>query len=225
MTRKVKLMVGVVGLGATGALADVPWDVPSGMTNSFFYENGGSSEGLFGNPTILPDGTFLFSPTDFKAEAIGGPTTVNTNDQLFFDIIAKPGFNVTGIRITEFGDYSIIGQAEVSVGGGLIVTNLDVFDVETDFFSSSPGSPITDPTPGAVWTASSAVDLSSKIPAWNHIRVQLDNILIATTFNASSVATIEKKGLGGTVSIEIIPAPGAASILALGGLVATRRRR
>lgn len=225
MTRNIKMMVGAVGLAASGALADVPWDVPSGMTNSFFYENGGSSEGLFGNPTILPDGTFLFNPTNFKAEAIGGPTTVNVNDQLFFDIIAKPGFDVTGIRITEYGDYSIVGQGEVSVGGGLIVTNLGFFDVETGSFVSTPGSPITDPTPGAVWTASADVDLSDKTPAWNHIRVQLDNILIATTFDASSAAIIEKKGLGGTVSIEIIPAPGAVSLLALGGLVATRRRR
>jgi len=219
------LMLCVIAGAASTASAQVAWDVPNGMTDSYFYENGGSSNGLFGNPTILPDGTFLFNPTNFKAQVVGGPTSQIVDDQLFFDIIAKPGFNVTGIRITEYGDYSIVGEAEVSIGGGLIVTNLDFLATETDTLVSTPGSPISTPTPGSIWTATAGVDLSDKVPAWNRIRIQLNNILIATTFNGNSSALVEKKGVGGLVSIEIIPAPGTAGLLALGGLFATRRRR
>ena len=223
-TRVLTATLLLAGLSGT-AMADVPWDVPNGMTNNFFYENGGSANGLFGSPTVLPDGTFLFNPTNFRAEQNGGPGADTINDQLFFDIIAKPNFNVTGVRLVEVGDYAISGDAQVNVGGGLFVTNLDFFAFDTDALVSTPGSPITTPTAGDTWTALAEVDLSDKTPAWNHIRIQLDNILSAITNDANAAAFIEKKVVGGSVRIEIIPAPGAMSLLGLAGLAAIRRRR
>lgn len=220
------LVAGLAFVALSGtAIADVPWDNPSGMTSNFFWENGGSANGLFGSPTILPDGTFLFNPTQFRAEQAGGPGADTISDQLFFDIIAKPNFNITGVRITEVGDYAINGDAQVSVGGGLFISNLDFFGFATDTLVSTPGSPITTPTPGSIWTATADVDLASKIPPWNHIRIQLDNILTALTNAANASAFIEKKIVGSSIRIEIIPAPGAATLLGLAGLVAMRRRR
>lgn len=214
----------LTALIAPAALADVPWDVPSGMTDNFFYENGGSDLGLFGNPVVTNDGTFIFNPSGFRAQ-VEGVGVDQITDQLFFDIIAKPGFDVTGVRISEVGDYTIIGEAEVSIGGGLIVTNLDVFGIRTDTLVSNPGSPISDPTPGDIWTATAEVDLDNLVPAWNHIRIQLDNTLVARAFDAVSSALVEKKSVGAGIRIEIIPAPASLSLLALGGLAATRRRR
>jgi len=223
-TRTLAAVLTVAAVSGT-ALAQVPWDQPNGSTTNFDWANGGSANGLFGNPTILPDGSFLFNPTQFVAQVAGGPGADTIADQLFFDIIAKPGFNITGVRITEVGDYAITGDAGVSVGGGLFITNLDFFAFETDTLLSTPGSPITTPTPGSIWTATAGVDLSDKVPAWNNIRIQLDNILSAWTNNANSSAFIEKKVVGSSIRIEIIPAPGAVSLLGLAGLVALRRRR
>ncbi|MCB9845000.1 MAG: PEP-CTERM sorting domain-containing protein [Phycisphaeraceae bacterium] len=223
--KRTSLTVGLAGVGllASGAIAG-PWTVPAGETTNFFYENGGDANGLFGDPVVTPGGTFIFSPHNFRAQVAGvGVDTVT--DQLFFDIIAKPGFDITGVRISEVGDYSIAGSAEVSIGGGLIITNLDVFGIATDTLTSSPGSPISTPASGEIWTAEAFGDLSSKVPAWRYIRIQLDNTLIARAFDAVSTALVEKKGVGAGIEIEIIPAPGSLGLLAIGGLFAARRRR
>lgn len=223
---KTQTMSGVITLAllAGTAAAQIPWSNPNGMTNNYTFSNGRSANGFFGDPTFAPDGTMIFNPINFRAESVGG-TPDQITDQLQVTINAKPNFNITGIRITEFGDYTIAGNGEVTVGGGLFLTNLNVFGVRTDTLVSTPGSPITTPTPGAIWSASVFIDLSDQVGLWNSITLQLDNTLTARTFDSTSTALIEKKVVGGGVLIEIVPAPGSVALLGLAGLAATRRRR
>lgn len=220
---------GFVALAAANqASAFVFWSNANGMTSDFMWMGGGSDNGLFGDPTLVGN-TFIFTPSGFQANSTNG-SAVQIIDRLEVELVAKGAFNFTDIVISEFGDYAITGIGEVSVTGGLFVTDLENLApggilprVADDSLMSSPGSPIT--SGAGNWTASAGVDLVNwdAGPVWTHIKVVLNNVLIATTEGQGDAAFIEKK-VGG-VSIQIVPTPGSAMLFAVGGLVAVRRKR
>lgn len=208
---------------ASPALAFVPWDNSDGEATSFFWSGGGSDHGLFGSPTVAGD-TFTFFPRNFRAESINGVVDDDslTSDRLEVELTAKPGKKFTKFRLSEAGDYGIVTLGTVSVSGSLFITNLDVFEVLDDEMETTPGSPIT--SGSGTWTGLAEVDVSTKVPPWTHVKLVLDNNLIAISL-PGSITFIEKKVTGAGIIIDIIPTPGAAAVLALGGLAALRRRR
>jgi hypothetical protein len=221
---------GVVAIATVSqANAFVFWSngLDSGMTSDFMWMGGGSDNGYFGDPTIIGN-TFVFTPSGFRAESLDG-TSDQIIDRLEVELVAKGAFNFTDIVITELGDYGIVNIGSVSVTGGLFVTDLENLNpdfsprVADDSLMSTPGSPITSGTGN--WSATAGVDLANwdAGPVWTHIRIVLNNVLIATTEGQGSTAFIEKKVAG--VSIEIVPTPGSAMLFAVGGLVAVRRKR
>jgi len=212
----------VLGAGLP-AQAFVPWDNSSGETDFFSWAGGGSDNGLFGDPVIVGQDTFVFFPQDFIATSVDGVSDL-VSDRLEVELTAKPDFRFSGIRIQEFGDYGIDGSGAVSVSGGLFITDIGgFFRVESDELTSTPGSPIT--SGAGDWEANAFVDLDAAPPDWTHIQLVLDNVLSALS-DAGSTSFIEKKVAGAGIMITIVPGPGSVTILALGGLpLLTRRRR
>ena len=218
-------LAGLAALAASAgsALAFVPWDQPNGASGNFSWANGGSREGRFGNPVLVNGNTFVFFPSNFRAQSVGGGANV-VGDRLEFDLFANVGFAISGIRISEFGDYGIVGAGgSVSASGGLFVTNLNTGSVVSDQIVTTPGSPITGEGFGN-WNGTAGVDVSNQQPAWTRIHVVVDNDLIAIS-GAGGVAFIEKKVFGSGVSITIVPTPGSMALLAAGSVLAFRRRR
>jgi uncharacterized protein (TIGR03382 family) len=208
---------------AGSALAFVPWDQPNGNATNFSWANGGSRDGRFGNPVLVNGNTFVFFPSNFRAQSVNGGSNL-VGDRLEFELFANAGFLISGIRISEFGDYGIVGEGgQVAASGGLFVTNLNTGAVASDQIVTTPGSPITTEGFGN-WQGTANVDLSNQNPGWTRIRVIVDNDLVAIS-GAGGVAFIEKKVFGSGVSIQIVPTPGTMALVAAGGLLAFRRRR
>lgn len=219
--RSAAVAVGCLIVSAGSALAFVPWTNDSGTADFFDWTGGGSDFGLFGDPTLVGGDTFVFFPSDFRAESIDG-ADANTNDRMEFELIAHPGFDFSEIQITEIGDYGIAGTGEVQADGLLAVTDLDLFRSETDILSTNPAFPVT--SGSGEWTGEMSVDLTQDPPAWNHIMVVVRNNLIAIS-TPGSTTFIQKDVMGGAVAVRIVPSPGTLGLFGLGGLALIRRRR
>jgi len=208
-----------VAAAAGSAQAFVPWANDTGTASFFDWSNGGSDTGLFGSPVLVGGDTFVFFPSNFRAESIGGGSTT-TYDRLQFEVEAHAGFSFSDIRITEYGDYGIIGQGSVEAGGTLFVTDLVGGGTATNNLVTTPGSPITSGIGN--WSGTAGIDAS----AWGstHLRVTMNNNLIAISLG-NSVVWIQKKVQGSAVGVQIVPTPGSLALLGLGGLAAVRRRR
>lgn len=214
-------LISGVALAVGSAQAFVPWSNPNGSGNFFDWANGGSDNGLYGDPTLVNGDTFVFFPQQFRAESSDGVSDV-INDRLQFELIAHTNFMFTGIEINEFGDYGVFNEGQVSAEASLFVTDLNLFRVEQDNMVTTPPSPIT--SGAGDWTGHAFADLTKDPPEWTRIMVVLDNNLVAISVPGSSTY-IEKKVLGGGVYIRIIPAPGTLGIATLGLLALSRRRR
>jgi PEP-CTERM motif-containing protein len=217
--------------GTAVRAAQIPWQHPSGTTADFNYDNGGTSDQLFvpagTDPVVTPTGLAFF-PSAFKAQASNG-SAQNTSDKLSFDIHVKPGKQVTGFTVNEFGDYTIQNtgpNTAVKAFGTLFLTNLDTFEVRFATMTTTPpqlgvGSGVT--SGQGAWTG---LETIAPIPAgWTNVRVELNNVLQAAS-DVGTNAFIEKKVVTPGVEINVIipePATALMGMLAL-GLLATRRR-
>jgi hypothetical protein len=184
---------------------------PNGSTDKLYWENGGSDFGLFGDPTISGN-TFSFSPQNFIAISTNS-IPADTCDTLVFDLIAKPGYSITQIRVSEGGLYDI-ADGEVLVSGQFTIENLLTNEILSDSLDLSPDMPVTS---GAdTWTATAAISGFN----WTHIRLSLYNDLFAYS---DSAALVDKK-TAGTPLIQIIPEPATICVLGFGALSLIRRK-
>ena len=223
----------VVVASATAANAAV-WSKPSGETANFTYANGRDTNGLFGDPTVAPNG-FSFAPERFVAQSSNGGSA-QTYDYLTVDVAAKPGTGgIRGIRFGELGDYSIFNGGGVNVQAYVAVQVLDNnFGGKTSYTGlfkqpvfGAAGQAVGDEFSGAI-----AIDFGGK--SAQTIRIVVNNILQAFS-NPNGSAIIQKKLIadpdGDGPGIEIIsgsPAvPEPATLAALGGIaaIALVRRR
>ena len=88
---------------AGNADAFVSWTNTAGMTADFSWSGGGSDNGLFGDPTIVGNSFVFEAISGFKAESISG-SAAQVSDRLEVTIVAKGAFQITDIRLTEFGE-------------------------------------------------------------------------------------------------------------------------
>ncbi|OHB59435.1 MAG: hypothetical protein A2173_04950 [Planctomycetes bacterium RBG_13_44_8b] len=200
--------------------AVIYWSNSSGTASGFSWANGGSDKGLFGDPTLVGGNTFVFAPTNFRAESSNGISAI-TSDRLQFDLIANPGKEIKSIKITEGGDYGIQFEGKVSAGGAIFITNLEQYEVRKQLFDMEPDMPIMPPPYEGLWDGQ--VEISNL--NWSYLRVVLNNNLIAISLPGSTT-WIEKKDFGSNVNIEIIiPEPATLFILALGSFTLPLCRR
>lgn len=208
-------------MGASQAFGGfINWSNASGSASFFDWSGGGSDSGFFGDPTVN-GAVFTFTPTNFRADSANGAPGLR-GDRAQVDISAHAGFLITGVRVTEIGEYGIsqaAGTTQVAATGSLLLTNLDVFQTLVSPLVTTPGSPILTGSGG--WAGLSQVNITpSNPPGWANLRLVLTNNMLALSINGTT-SFIFKNG----VNIEILPAPGSGALLALGGLLATRRRR
>lgn len=207
------------------AQAFVAWSNSSGSATNFDWANGGSTYGLFGDPCLVGGDTLVFSPSGFKAESIYGESNYDSvSDCLEFELIAHSGLSFQGISITEYCDYEILGSGQVNISGSLSVENLDSTDILSDPLVSNPGMPVI----GSDYTADSSIttaQVNIYQPDWTYIKVTLQNGLLAITYDDGSIAWIQKKVLGTSIAIQIIPEPATICLLAIGSLVFIKRKK
>jgi uncharacterized protein (TIGR03382 family) len=223
---RVAACAGVLASGVGAASADVAWSQPSGTAAFFTWANGhNTNTNLFGSPTLVGGTTFQFFPTSFTATSSNGGTG-SASDTLSVDLTALPGYQLDSIQINEGGSYALSGNqgGSVSATGAASLTDLNT---PRTFNANTSGNP-TFPVFGGSgsWTAGALIDLAALnggIPVTS-AHLEFTNNLVAISVPGST-ATITKTFVGLPVAITIIPAPGAAGILALGGLALVRRRR
>ena len=197
--------------------AFVSWTNSSGSTAYFDWANGGSDNGLYGDPTIMGSSTFVFYPEDFRAEsADGGTDTVF--DQLVFDLSFHEGFCLSGLKVTEYGDYGVLGDGvSVDATGVVSFENLLTSQVISETIVMDQSFPVT--SGSANWKG--VGEISDLI--CTNARISISNELIAIS-SSGSTAYIQKKVAGSAIAIEIIPEPATMCLLGLGGLLLRRRR-
>ena len=221
LTRTVLAMALTFVLSA--AAHAVPWSNPNGTVPGVFsWSNGGSDNGLFGDPTIVGS-SFVFSPNNFVATASNGSAST-VSDRLFFTLDIAPGFQFGGITISEFGDYSILGGGAVAATGALFVTDLNSGSTQSSLLSTNPVFPVSTNTfANGLWSGVASVTMPNGV---TRVTVVLNNVLQATS-QAGGTSLIEKKGAGAGIQIDIfVPEPATAGLF--GGVAAmllTRRRR
>jgi hypothetical protein len=223
----------------TSSASQIPWKTPSGTIPGLFtYDNGGTSDQLFvpaGTDPVVTATGLSFFPSDFKAESSNGTTAPDNqvSDKLSFDIHVIPNNQLTNFVVDEYGDYSIQGTGPhtgVKVFGSVFLTNLDTNVVVSASLSAVP------PTPAALFQGSGVTsgqgtwqgeEAIATIPTgWKNIRVELDNVLQASS-DPGTNSFIEKKVVTPGVEINvIIPEPATVTLGLIGaGLFMSRRRR
>ena len=202
---------------STGAEALVDWANDSGTATYFDWENGGSVNGLFGNPILVAGNTFYFFPSNFRASTENGTQTVT--DRLQVDLIAHTNYSFTGIRVSENGTYGLLNSGQVSSWGNMKLTDLDDVGVfSTDSLATNPTFPVT--SGQGSWTATAEVDNIN----WTRIRFELYDNLLAYSVGGST-NFIQKDVVGSAVAVEfVIPEPSMLTAVGFGALMLIRRR-
>lgn len=199
------------------ALAQIAWDNPTGSGLVFDFSGGETDFDLFGSPGVVGN-TFVFTPDSFIATSDNG-NGAQTDDRLEVRLDSKAfGPGITGLRIREFGSYSVEGTGSATVSGttqiiqaigGVRVDNL----VAPPSFTSGAGD----------WQASLDIDfeLAPGFPQPQPFVILVFNNDLTATSSAGNTSWIQKN----RIEIEVLPTPSTAALLGLGSLVAFRRRR
>jgi len=246
----------VVGSLATSAQAAVAWDAPAGATSTFSWTNGSSANGFYGSPLITDTGMF-FTPGLFSSiQTNGGMTTISdflTVDLAITQPESGPRKQFTSFRVTQFGDFQLIGTASANIVGGLEITTVESLPAQPDYVPAANGSifnnnnvsnyrhytgttsaPV-DPQPFAaaidsgsimrLWDGSLEVILPSGV---TKVRFQLTNSMTTTASNGGA-ATMQMKAIQNPFTIEVfaadIPEPASMMVLGAAGMLILKRRR
>lgn len=181
------------------------------------------SIGLWGTPSVSGD-ELRFAPTEFRASAIGGPDLDFVAAKVEFDIMAQPGYLITGLSFREGGDSFLLGDGITEVDGTLIAGSAR-FDLDfsgTGNRFEGPGGTNTD---RPVWEATALVDFGAA--AVDSVHIVLENEFLALALGALDVADIDKDLALLQVDTAVIPLPPAFLLFgsALGLLASAGRRR
>jgi hypothetical protein len=197
-------------------------------------QTAGDPEPLWGAPTVVGN-VMTFSPASFLASAVGPAGFDSDHSTLQMDIDAAGALDtILSINITETGDASLLGGASTGVFltmAGTIRINsttagaitpitvpwVGVFNTG-DFFDA-----VTNPgTTG--WTGTATIDVTAILasngifdPATSVTLAYNNNLQVFTGGAGPQSATLQKKDVvGPAVTIEVIPEPATAALLAVG---------
>ncbi len=195
-------------------------------------------QNLFGAPIVTGD-TITFSPVGFEVASSGAapPRLVSADITMVID--ARPGYSISGFRISEAGAFSLLGFGTgatavmagfnvdinvlevdgVAVPGGILLAQSSL---SADFNFADEGLVV-----GKPWQQEHTIDVAAlALSAGITGEVTLLSLTIQNNLAAQSegntTAFIDKKALNG-LSITL-PEPSSMGLLALGGLLMLRRR-
>ncbi len=205
----------------------------------------GDSLPLFGPPTASGN-NFDFNPTGaFSAQSTNGGLPDATDGKLSFMIVAKQGFTIDVFQILENGIATLLApftgtDAFASVSG---IVDVDInelngvatsIDLASKLMSFGPNGGqylhsvvATDPQFTASWSGGATIDIDAELASLGYspsqkatkITVTLDNILLASTQGAGTIALIDKKDIDIIITTggsPVIPEPGSAALVLLG---------
>jgi hypothetical protein len=182
---------------------------------------------LYGAPTVVSN-SLIFSPSLFDLASVGAANEMLVG-QLSFDLQANPGYQIVGISISEFGDYTMStpfpgGAAMVSNAMSGFVMNSNGIFMQNSSFNHLHLNANGNGVFGALWNNGLVLSFDPVAS----LTFDLDNMLNAASL-AGSAAFISKNGVVVDVLLVAIPEPGTAlgglSILGLIGMVTLRRRK
>lgn len=179
---------------------------------------------LFGAPTISGD-TLVFTPNMFSAQT-GGPGVDFVNSQLSMTLAANPGFQIFGIMVETFGDYTILNP--LPGGVGLAASSATLFATTPSGVSSGNSSfaelrNMPFGTLGAPWTESFVVNFDPT----DNVGFTMDNSLGAIALTGTDFAFINQAGARITLLMTTaVPEPTSAILcLMTAGVMFWRRKR
>jgi hypothetical protein len=220
---------------AGAASAQIAWGggMDHGSASWFDWQNGQNLVGLFGTPIVVGD-TFYFTPANFVANAVNGATS-HVTDSFEVDLLVHAGFKFDGIHVAEYGDYTMTSSNpgspvpnSVSSAALLATSEIGGLGRVVNTPLAFPGLPIASTTSlSNTWSGSGDQNLAvleSGTP-FTAIHIRVTNDLIAISGGNGMAAEIRKTVFGGQMAVTIVPAPGAAGLLGLAGLLVSRRRR
>lgn len=215
----------LVAQAFSGAASAAPVTL-SGTSVDFTFDD--ALMGLFGQPTLSGD-TLSFTPVDFKATSTNGQGYTLTDNTVNLLMTVHNGYSFSSVDLAERGDYLLQGGGSTATVTGQVRV-FDVSDPMKNMNTSIGPSAAMNMTGLSThpWTAANSTDLSP----WNgtqSVSVSFQNLLVASTSGASSLAYLDKKYSGLTATTAAVtPVPEASSsalLLAGLGLVAWRTRR
>jgi PEP-CTERM motif len=215
------VMIGALILSQPAVEAGVIYNLDGGEVSSLIESSATDPLPLFGVPIVVGD-SLTFSTGPFAAAQAGVGSDI-TAGQLSFVIQADPGLFIESISLDEIGDFLMLGStAEVTAGGTLVATILDpqLGGFVSDAIGIDPLVPLTG-TGSGIWSGEATVDLSQY--RVTRVRIDLDNILIASSGAGPDAAFIDKKALTVDVDFTEVPEPATLALLGL-GLIAFARR-
>lgn len=189
-------------------------------------------------PDLLYDVTgtvgdiLLIDPDGFGAQKNPGPGSGFIDSELEMMITAKPGHSVDQITFSEEGDYSIVGTGNVEAAVSFFwqITEVDGAAIEPVSGNGTADFSANTPITGGLWDIDFTVDLNNSLAeagvdgTITKAIFRFDNSLTATAADASSIAFIKKKQIGGVKVM--VPEPSTMLTLLMGliGLFGCRRR-
>ncbi len=194
---------------------------------------------LFGSPSVVGD-TLDFDPTNFSSESSGLEADI-VDAQLNLTIMARPGFTIPSVSISERGDFTLnglAGEASATVAAPIFIEVVEIDGVALDKPIDFAGSMIF--TSGGDFLLSeegigtgqfeglAMFDLDALLAAEGvtgsatKVKVAMDNTL-STASVPGTAAFIAKKDFD-SVAVTV-PEPASLGLVAAGAVLVLRRRR
>ena len=177
---------------------------------------------LFGVPTSSSN-TLIFMPQLFDATSVGSGIDM-TSSQLNFTIDANPGYLITGVRVEQFGDYSIatpflggLGLAAASANA-FLTTSSGLYNGGYSFLDTSTTSP-------GIYGMPFSEDFTLSFDPTSSAMFSMNNTLTSASFGPTDASSINNQGALITVFVQAVPEPTAPCAALAGVLFFLIRKR
>ncbi|OQA03550.1 MAG: PEP-CTERM motif protein [Planctomycetes bacterium ADurb.Bin401] len=204
------MVVGVYFIFIGNANADSI--VVNGETDAFEWQNGSSQYGYINDFSFdQVKSTFIFHLEGFSTDSAKG-------DTIQFDLIAKPGYVITGIGIRQIGEYMLYGTGTIEVQN-----TFSVLDLDTNV--TTPAATIITPDMSDTLEDYFIWQGSSDISGLNCSQVTISfSTQMSVSADDYSFAYIRQTDFDIPVTMQLIPEPATVAFLMLGSVLFVGRK-
>ena len=226
MKKHFGLATAVVVCVSAGAFGAVSWTNPNGLADNFDWNNGQNSDTNYFDSPLYFGGDELWFFSNFDVSSPGGDTS--KADTLDVDLTAKNSMKFTNVEILVYGDYSITDPNQTGLNS--VKSQFDMTGTKlghgnspwSDGFVFTTNVPAPPATP---WNDSAALSaLSVAFPDVTDIHMSVTGSTLVVSDGQGGTAAMTANIQWMQMKFTLIPEPASLALLALGGLVALRRR-